>query len=114
MIDARDRRMARVVSPAMSEHFAGLHEEHGARILHGATVAALHGDDAGRVAEVELGDGRRLDADLVVVAVGIVPNVELGAEARLAVDDGIVVDEHRRTEQAERSSPTRPPARRST
>jgi 3-phenylpropionate/trans-cinnamate dioxygenase ferredoxin reductase component len=98
VVEALDRTMARVVSPAMSDHFAGLHEEAGARILHGTTVAALHGDDAGHVAEVELGDGRRLETDLAVVAIGIVPNVELAEAAGLVVQDGIVVDEHLRTE----------------
>lgn len=95
VIEALERTMARAVTPATSAHFAALHAEHGATILHGATVAQIVGD--GAVSGVELGDRTRMDADLVVVGVGIVPNVELAAEAGLAVHDGIVVDETLRT-----------------
>jgi 3-phenylpropionate/trans-cinnamate dioxygenase ferredoxin reductase component len=95
VIEALDRTMSRVVSPEMSAHFASLHEEKGATILHGTTVAGLTGN--GTVSGVELGDGARLDADLVVVAIGIVPNVELAEEAGLGIDNGIVVDETLRT-----------------
>jgi 3-phenylpropionate/trans-cinnamate dioxygenase ferredoxin reductase subunit len=95
VVEALDRTMARAVTPEMSAHFAALHAEHGATILHDATVAKLIGN--GAVSGVELGDRTRLDADVVVIAVGIVPNVELAAEAGLAVHDGIVVDETLRT-----------------
>jgi 3-phenylpropionate/trans-cinnamate dioxygenase ferredoxin reductase subunit len=47
----------------------------------------------GRVAGLSLSDGRQLAADLVVVGVGVLPNVELAAEAGLTVASGIVVDE---------------------
>jgi 3-phenylpropionate/trans-cinnamate dioxygenase ferredoxin reductase component len=87
--------MARAVTPATSAHFAALHAGQGATILHDATVAKLTGN--GAVSGVELGDGTRLDADLVLIGVGVVPNVELAEEAGLAVRDGIVVDETLRT-----------------
>jgi 3-phenylpropionate/trans-cinnamate dioxygenase ferredoxin reductase component len=95
VVEALDRTMSRVVTPEMSAHFAALHEEQGATILHGATVAAITGEDS--ASGVELGDGTRLDADLVLVGIGIVPNVELAQEAGLVIDDGIVVDEALRT-----------------
>ena len=95
VVEALERTMSRVVTPEMSAHFAALHEEQGATILHGASVAAITGN--GSASGVELGDGRRLDADLVVVAIGIVPNVELAEEAGLVIDNGIVVDETLRT-----------------
>ena len=43
---------------------------------------------------VETGDGHHLPADLVLVCIGVVPNAELAGAAGLAVDNGIVVDEH--------------------
>jgi 3-phenylpropionate/trans-cinnamate dioxygenase ferredoxin reductase component len=95
VVEALERTMSRVVSPEMSAHFASLHEEQGATILHGASVAGLTGN--GTVSGVELGDGTRLDADLVVVAIGIVPNVELAEDAGLEIDNGIIVDESLRT-----------------
>jgi 3-phenylpropionate/trans-cinnamate dioxygenase ferredoxin reductase subunit len=48
----------------------------------------------GKVAGVSLSDGRHLPADLVVVGVGVLPNIELAAEADLPVASGIIVNEH--------------------
>src|SRR6202040_2418184 len=49
--------------------------------------------DGTKVTGVSLSDGRHLPADLVVVGVGVLPNVELAAEAGLPVASGIIVDE---------------------
>jgi 3-phenylpropionate/trans-cinnamate dioxygenase ferredoxin reductase component len=95
VVEALDRTMARAVTPETSAHFAALHAEHGATIRHDATVARINGN--GAVSGVELGDGTKLDADVVVIGVGVVPNVELAEESGLVVRDGIVVDETLRT-----------------
>jgi 3-phenylpropionate/trans-cinnamate dioxygenase ferredoxin reductase subunit len=95
VVEALDRTMARAVTPETSAHFAALHAEHGATIRHDATVARINGN--GAVSGVELGDGTKLDADVVVIGVGVVPNVELAQESGLMVRDGIVVDETLRT-----------------
>ena len=50
--------------------------------------------DGAHVTGVSLSDGRHVPADLVVVGVGVLPNVELAAEAGLPVASGIIVDEH--------------------
>jgi len=50
--------------------------------------------DGNKVTGVSLSDGRHIKADLIVVGVGVLPNVELAAEAGLTVAAGIVVDEH--------------------
>jgi 3-phenylpropionate/trans-cinnamate dioxygenase ferredoxin reductase subunit len=50
--------------------------------------------DGDKVTGVSVSDGRHLDADLVVVGVGVLPNVELAAEAGLEVASGIIVDEY--------------------
>src|SRR5687768_11842464 len=70
-------------------------EELGVRVLLGRSTKAIVGD--GRVEGVEFGDGERIDADLVVVAAGIRPNVELGRRAGLTVNRGIVVNDHMET-----------------
>src|SRR5205823_3229747 len=62
--------------------------------LEAETVRVVGAD---RVEAVQLKDGRMLAADLVVVAVGVRPNVTLAAEAGLAVDRGIVVNDHLET-----------------
>jgi 3-phenylpropionate/trans-cinnamate dioxygenase ferredoxin reductase subunit len=46
---------------------------------------------------VRLGDGQRIDADFVVVGVGVEPRVELAQAAGLRIDNGVVCDEHLRT-----------------
>ena len=59
------------------------------------TVQRLEGD--GQVQRAVLSDGATLDVDLVVIGIGVVPNVELAADAGLKTDNGIVVDELTRT-----------------
>lgn len=69
---------------------AGLHADHGVRLLTGTDVARLVGDD--RVTAVELADGRSLPADVVVVGVGAEPNVEWLAGSGVELDGGVVTD----------------------
>jgi 3-phenylpropionate/trans-cinnamate dioxygenase ferredoxin reductase subunit len=95
IVEAQDRLLNRVATPEISAYFASLHRKAGHTVVLGQGVTALHGDE--RVREVELSDGTRLPADLVVVAVGVVPETTLAAAAGLPVDNGVVVDEHLRT-----------------
>jgi 3-phenylpropionate/trans-cinnamate dioxygenase ferredoxin reductase subunit len=95
VLEALDRVMSRVVAPEVSMFYDGYHRAHGVTIHYGAVAHAFHGTS--RVAAVETADGRRFDADLVIVGVGVVPNVELAAAAGLPCDNGIVVDEFART-----------------
>jgi 3-phenylpropionate/trans-cinnamate dioxygenase ferredoxin reductase subunit len=92
VIETLDRVLARAAAPEISAHVTAMHADHGVRVLLGQVVAAVRGD-AGRVTGVELGDGTLLAADVVVVGVGVVPNVELAEAAGLPVDNGVVVDE---------------------
>lgn len=95
IVEAQDRLMARVATPEVSAYFAALHQESGHTVLLGQGVAALHASPGdGRVAEVELSDGTRLPADLVLVGVGVTPRTGLAEAAGLAVANGVVVDEH--------------------
>ncbi|WP_243743723.1 NAD(P)/FAD-dependent oxidoreductase [Pseudonocardia dioxanivorans] len=96
VVEALDRVLARVVAPEVSAHVQDTHDRAGTRVLLGRTVRALHGE-AGRVAAVELSDGEVLPADLVVVGIGALPNVELARACGLDVADGIVVDAALRT-----------------
>ena len=71
--------------------FADLHREHGVDLRLGTGVRELAGS-AGHVTGVVTDAGDTVPADLVVVGVGITPNVELAAGAGLDVDDGVLVD----------------------
>jgi 3-phenylpropionate/trans-cinnamate dioxygenase ferredoxin reductase subunit len=96
VVEMADRVMSRVVSPGLSSFYTEVHRAAGVEVRLGTGVAGFIGT-ADRVSGVGISGGETLPADLVVVGVGIVPNVELAANAGLEIDDGIVVDEHCRT-----------------
>jgi len=97
VIEALPRVMARVVAPIISEFFRELHTGRGVKILCGATVTEIHGAN-GTVKEVAVSDGSVHSADLVLVGIGVVPNIELARDAGLAISNGIAVDEYLQTE----------------
>ena len=69
---------------------AELHADHGTRLLTGIGVAGLVG--TGRVEAVELTDGTRLPADVVVVGIGAIPNIEWLADSGVALGNGVLTD----------------------
>jgi 3-phenylpropionate/trans-cinnamate dioxygenase ferredoxin reductase subunit len=92
VLDVADRPMARALSKTMSAVFAREHANMGVRLLFNTQVMHLLGE-AGAVTAVEAVDGSILPADLVVIGIGVIPNVDLAATCDLAVENGIVVDE---------------------
>jgi 3-phenylpropionate/trans-cinnamate dioxygenase ferredoxin reductase subunit len=92
LLEAAPRILQRVAAPATSDYFRALHLAHGVDVREGVSLRRLLADGA-RVSGVELQDGRRIDADAVLVGIGVDPSVELGLQCGLAVDNGIVVDE---------------------
>lgn len=96
VIEAAERVLARVTAPVISAFYQRVHGEEGVAIRTGLGVAGFTGST--RVEGVEVAGGDVIPADVVVVGVGILANVELAAEAGLKVEDGIVVDEFCRTE----------------
>lgn len=77
----------------MGRYFARLHERNGVDLRTGVGVTAIEGD--GRASGVRVG-GEVFPADLVVVGVGAVPNVEQASAAGLDVDNGVLVDDQLR------------------
>jgi nitrite reductase (NADH) large subunit len=88
--------MERQLDPTAGAMLAGDLERRGIRVITEAHTAAIRGSEDG-VESVELNDGTILPAQLVVMAVGIKPNVQLGLEIGLETKRGIVVDDHMRT-----------------
>jgi 3-phenylpropionate/trans-cinnamate dioxygenase ferredoxin reductase subunit len=86
------RVMGRAVTAEISDYFQERHTAAGIRIHLGVQATSIEADGT-KVTGVSLSDGRHLPADLVVVGVGVLPNVELAAEAGLPVASGIIVDE---------------------
>jgi len=95
LIHLMDRLMERQLDAPAAALLKSLVERKGIRILLNANTARIEG--TARVECVELADGRRIDADAVVFAAGIVPNTELAKSAGLTVKRGIVVDDDLRT-----------------
>jgi nitrite reductase (NADH) large subunit len=99
LLHLMDRLMERQLDAPAAQLLKSLVERKGIRILLDANTARLHGET--RVEGVELTDGRRIDADAVIFAAGIRPNVALAKDAGIAVNRGIVVDDHLRTGEAD-------------
>lgn len=95
VVEAADRLMSRAVTPPTSARFLDFHRGAGVQVRLGARGAAILGDD--RATGVALADGSTIAADLVLVAVGVRPNVELAQDAGLLIADGILVDGYLRT-----------------
>ncbi|MXW90390.1 MAG: pyridine nucleotide-disulfide oxidoreductase [Rhodospirillaceae bacterium] len=95
VLEAADRLMGRSIAPEVSDWFARMHRDRGVDLRLGVSVAAIEGD--GAATGVQLGDGTVVPATVVVIGIGILPNVEIAQAAGLAVDNGIVVDDRGRT-----------------
>jgi 3-phenylpropionate/trans-cinnamate dioxygenase ferredoxin reductase subunit len=82
-----------VLGPHVAQVLTDLHRDHGVEIRGNVKVDHLTGHK-GKVDTVRLADGSVLSADVVVVGIGITPNVAVAKEAGIVVDNGIVVDAH--------------------
>lgn len=97
VIEAAPRLLARVASPDISQAYYDLHHSHGVRIHQGQAVERLV-TDQGYIAGVRLADGAEIPCDLLLVGIGVVPEMTLAQEAGLAVGNGILTDYHYQTE----------------
>lgn len=91
VLEAGPRLAGRVLAPVISEALLTLHRQHGVDVRLNVALESIH-DDA-----VQLVDGQSLPCDLVVVGIGMQPNIELAVSAGLEVGQGIRVDTHLRT-----------------
>jgi 3-phenylpropionate/trans-cinnamate dioxygenase ferredoxin reductase subunit len=100
ILEMAELPLLRVLGPTIATVFADLHRDHGVDLRTSVGVSSLKAGDGGRegsVGAVVLDDGSEIEADTVIVGVGITPNVGLAADSGLDIDDGIAVDEHLRT-----------------
>ena len=89
--------MQRVVSPELSAYYQRVHEAHGVTLRLSSATSGFSGDE--RLDGVVLESGETIPADLAIIGIGIVPNVELAEAGGLEIDNGIVVDDHCRTSE---------------
>ncbi|HET7848870.1 MAG TPA: FAD-dependent oxidoreductase [Pseudolabrys sp.] len=85
------RPLERVFGPQLGDFIRALHEEHGVKFHLENSVGSIDGK------RVTLKNGETLDADLVVMGVGVRPRTSLAEKAGLAIDKGITVDEYMET-----------------
>jgi len=98
LLEAEERVLARVTGPELSRFYQRIHTEEGVEILTGATAAEITG--TAEVSGVILSDGRIIEANLVIVGVGIIPATELATEAGIDADNGILIGEDCQTSAA--------------
>jgi NADPH-dependent 2,4-dienoyl-CoA reductase/sulfur reductase-like enzyme/nitrite reductase/ring-hydroxylating ferredoxin subunit len=91
VVGLETRPMERVLGPAMGDFVRSLHEEHGVIFHLGDTVTAIDGKRA------SLKSGGVIEADLVVVGVGVRPRLALAEKAGLAIDRGVTVNAYLET-----------------
>jgi 3-phenylpropionate/trans-cinnamate dioxygenase ferredoxin reductase subunit len=91
VIESTKRLIERALSPMLSEYLRDIHANHGVTIRFSETVTGMTAN--GSVTEIHCANGDKLNADLVLVGIGGIPNVEIAAEAGVRCENGIVVDE---------------------
>jgi len=96
LLEALERILARVAGPEISAFYEAEHRAHGVDLRTGVSVAALEGAD-GRVSGVRLGDGSVIPAEIVIVGIGIIPQVGPLLAAGASGGNGVEVDAHCRT-----------------
>ena len=88
--------LERVLGTEVGAIYRDIHADHGVRMLPATRVESFEG--AATVERVRTSDGRTLDCDFVVVGLGVRPRTDLAARAGIAVGEGILADEHLRTD----------------
>ncbi len=95
LVHLMDRLMERQLDAPAGALLKSLVEKKGINVLLNANTSRIIGES--RVEGVELSDGRRIDADAVILAAGIRPNISLAREAGIAVNRGVIVDDQLQT-----------------
>lgn len=95
VLEAQERILARVVSPEVSTFMSELHHENGVIIETNTMLASIEGQDS--VQSVKCVDGRSIPADIVIVGIGVHPNVSLAENCGLEVGNGICINEFAQT-----------------
>ncbi|MSO90989.1 MAG: hypothetical protein EXR01_05320 [Acetobacteraceae bacterium] len=97
VLEAAPGAMGRALSAAGARYMEELHRAAGILLRFNQGVTAIEHHSS--VYRVSLADGTTVEGDLVLAGIGVVRNTELAVEAGLAVENGIVVDEHCQTSE---------------
>lgn len=97
LIDPVETPLVPAVGELIAQRLHAMHAPRGIRVVTGMTSEFAQTSDG---LEVRLADGARVPADLVVVGVGIIPNVEIAVDAGIDTDNGVLVDSNYETSAA--------------
>lgn len=95
VLEMADRILERVTSPQISAFYTQMHQQEGVTIESNVRVTRLIGSD--QVKGVECADGQTIQADLVVIGIGIIPNTDLAEKAGILVENGITTNDFAQT-----------------
>ncbi|NGY05465.1 NAD(P)/FAD-dependent oxidoreductase [Solimonas terrae] len=95
VVEALPRVLARVTAPEISAFYERVHRSRGVDLKTGVGVHAFEGDAL--VDAVVLADGTRIESDIVIAGIGLIPNTEIAEAAGLTISNGIVVNLHTQT-----------------
>ncbi|MDT7548521.1 MAG: 3-phenylpropionate/trans-cinnamate dioxygenase ferredoxin reductase component [Actinomycetota bacterium] len=98
LVEVLPTPLARVLGTQVGAQVAALHQEEGVALRCGSPVLEARGEGAER--ELLLSDGSTVDAEVVLVGLGVTPDTAWLAESGVAVDDGVVCDATGRTSVA--------------
>lgn len=98
VIEMADRVMNRTVDPQISDYYFNLHQKNGVTFKFNTSLKEIVGTN--NPEKVICSDGTEVQADMVIIGAGIMPNVELAENAGLSCDNGIVVNEFGKTDHA--------------
>ncbi len=91
VLEAMPRILQRVTAPELSEFYRRVHREEGVEIVEDTIADKILQTDDGLM--VSSKSGRDFTADFIIIGIGVIPNIELAAEAGLDCGDGIIVNE---------------------
>ncbi len=97
ILEAASAPIARLMPAWLGEKVASLHKDMGVKMVMNARIESFNQYEGG--VRISMASGNRIDANAVLVAIGMTPNIELAANAEIEVADGIVVDAYGRTSQ---------------
>jgi len=96
VLEMAERILQRVACVQTSDFFRALHQSHGVTIDESLGLDHLEGNN-GAVSKAHFTDGSNMDVDAVIVGIGIEPNAQLAADASLAIENGVLVNEFAQT-----------------
>ena len=96
VIEMADRVMNRTVDPIISHYYEKLHTNNGIKIILNERLEKVDGNNT--VEHVICSGGSSIQADILVIGAGVIPNVELAEESGLSCENGISVDQYGQTE----------------